>query len=294
MIDTHTVARAALSELIDYAGLFPPATLGMAQALEAYASHRASPYAWMLGRFIVPASRLGELPAAAPIGLSVIIDAPAGGWLEVVGERFGGLRSFLAGTPGFSVASIEAALPPLRSMRESYDAAVGQFAAARAHAGFASVPAFLEVPRDGRRAAELPGALEAMRRHALGAKVRCGGVTAEAFPSLEELAQFVVAAIRAKVRFKATAGLHHPLRRIDPTTGFAMHGFLNLIAATAAALEDAEEPRLEALLAAERIEELSLADATLMERLRSEAFAGYGSCSFDEPVEDLRGLGVLQ
>src|SRR5579875_1274910 len=53
--------RALLTELIDYAGLFPPARLPLDQAIRNYARYRQGNDAWMLGRFIVPASRLEDL-----------------------------------------------------------------------------------------------------------------------------------------------------------------------------------------------------------------------------------------
>src|SRR5690554_3542756 len=57
--------RAIARELIDYAGLFPPAALGMPQVVANYAAYRASEEAWMLGRLIVPAARLDEFERAA-------------------------------------------------------------------------------------------------------------------------------------------------------------------------------------------------------------------------------------
>ncbi len=137
----------------------------------------------------------------------------------------------------------------------------------------------------------------------LGAKLRCGGVTAEAFPSVDEVAEFIAAAQDAKVSFKATAGLHHPVRRRDERTGFAMHGFLNILTAAALAPRATRE-MLRRIVAEEepsafvfddqslswRSERIDLVELT---RTRRQAFLGYGSCSFDEPVEDLIALGLL-
>ncbi len=75
---------ALLSGLVDYAGLFPPAKEDMRDALEKYASYRASEDSQALGRFIVPVSRLNELedeanelmprdPGAEPWRLSVLV-----------------------------------------------------------------------------------------------------------------------------------------------------------------------------------------------------------------------------
>jgi hypothetical protein len=137
----------------------------------------------------------------------------------------------------------------------------------------------------------------------VGAKIRCGGLTASAFPSVEELAAFVASAHAHGVAFKATAGLHHPVRHVDATTGFTMHGFLNLLAAAALApVCEAEE--LAKVIGEEdagafRFDAVSLSwrerriDVTVLEQTRRCAFVGYGSCSFAEPVADLTALGVL-
>src|SRR5512132_3163623 len=53
--------RALLASLIDYAGLFPPASMALADATRVYDGYLASNEAWMLGRFVIPATRLVEL-----------------------------------------------------------------------------------------------------------------------------------------------------------------------------------------------------------------------------------------
>jgi hypothetical protein len=103
--------------------------------------------------------------------------------------------------------------------------------------------------------------------------VRCGG---EHVPSVEELAAFIRACREQGVPFKATAGLHHPVRRGGE------HGFLNLLAA--AASDD-----VEGMLESDDPERLLAADPA---RAR-EALRSIGSCSFWEPVEELKALGVL-
>jgi hypothetical protein len=59
-------AGALLRDLIDYAGLFPPASLDMAAAVANYDSYSRSEWNWILGRFIVPVARLGEFEEALP------------------------------------------------------------------------------------------------------------------------------------------------------------------------------------------------------------------------------------
>ena len=72
---TVTDARQALlRRLIDHAALFPPASMAMADALEEDARIRASAEAWIVNRFVVPASRVGEL-GDVPLRLSVVLDS---------------------------------------------------------------------------------------------------------------------------------------------------------------------------------------------------------------------------
>ncbi|MDE2571807.1 MAG: hypothetical protein KGM44_04690, partial [bacterium] len=69
-----------LAELIDDAGLYPPARLPMDRALRNHDATNAGIYQWMVGRFIVPASRLDELLAelhgvkTRPLALGVVLD----------------------------------------------------------------------------------------------------------------------------------------------------------------------------------------------------------------------------
>jgi hypothetical protein len=263
--------RALLGGLIDHAALFPPASLDMPDALEADRRARATPEAWMLDRFIVPASRLGELPAQTP-PLSVVLDRGEGD-LDAIAR--------------YDVVLLEGRIDPalIPDTQALVDAKLG-------------VPAFWELA-PGRA---LAGEVAAVREAGAGAKIRCGGVTADAFPPVEAVAAFVLACRDAGVRFKATAGLHHPVRHVDPATGFHMHGFLNLLAA--AVFAHMGEDDLLPVLAEEDPGAFTVdagglevhghrADAGAIEAARTELFVAYGSCSFSEPVEDLTALGIL-
>ena len=125
-----------------------------------------------------------------------------------------------------------------------------------------------------------------------------------AYPSPDDVAAFVDAAVRQRVRFKATAGLHHPIRHFNAAAGVKMHGFLNLLFASVFATVGTDEQTLTACIADEDPQRFQFDAAGLrwhgasastahIEAARREAFAGYGSCSFSEPVEDLQALGLL-
>jgi len=255
--DITGARHALLAGLIDHAALFPPASLPIDAALEVDRAARATPHAWMLNRFLVPASHLATVPAGFTPPLGVIVDVDE--------------------------------LPPLS---DQVDAVEARLERAGATDGV-SVRVFLEVsPGDDAK-------LDAVAERGAGAKVRCGGATPEMFPSPAELAHFICGCRDRGLAFKATAGLHHPIR-----DGIA-HGFLNLLGATLLAHADGAEPReLTEVLLDEDPGAFSVtgeaftvrgrpygADAVAAARQR--LFTGYGSCSFSEPVEDLRALGVL-
>jgi hypothetical protein len=267
--------RAALERLIDFAGLFPPAELPMEDAVASYDRARASAPAWMLGRFIVPAARLVEL------------------------------RSMLGGRPRFELSVIAAPAAfdlVARERRANWatigalevplgDASVDACAVAAEQAGLHDLPIFVE----SRRVSE-QRQFNVLAAHGFGAKLRCGGAVPEAFPSVADVAEFIAEASAVGLAFKATAGLHHPVRslqQLSESSAVTMHGFLNLLAAAVAAPQ-ADATTLEAIIAEEDPTVLlrGLGNEDAVRRAR-ERFVSYGSCSFDEPVDDLRALGVL-
>lgn len=300
--------RSALSGLIDYAGLFPTAKLSMADAHADYRAAREQRAAWMLGRFVVPLSRLEELQTCVsgdPVPVSAILDAEndplrwfaCALWLMENAESVRDDRRV-------RIEAIEVPLPRLASARETYGASIGQVAALIARYDLGEVPTYLEFPRDERWQPSLSEAVTSLARHGLRAKVRCGGIVAQAFPSCEELAAFIISAARAGVPFRATAGLHHPVRHFDATVGCLTHGFLNLFAATLVALHDDDPAGVEATLgeedaAAFRFDDAGFSlrnrrfDQAAIASARQRGFVSYGSCSFDEPVADLTAMGIL-
>ena len=139
----------------------------------------------------------------------------------------------------------------------------------------------------------------------VGAKVRCGGQAAGSTPSVDDLAAFVVAAHAHDVPWKATAGLHHPVRGVHGVSGGAVpHGFLNLFVAGAALHAGVLDSARVAEVIAESEPRAFVVDPTHIAwrgvRVEAEQVGAarercvsFGSCSFDEPVNDLRELGIL-
>jgi hypothetical protein len=282
----------AFSRLIDYAGLFPPAQLSMSQAQEEYRQARSGPYAWMLGRFIIPLKLLGDAAQSVP-GLFSVIAAAS----DV--ERVAALRN--AGLP---VEAIEIPIAAVDDNEGALRESLQQLRATLDMLGLSALPVYLEFVRSTENALSIERALSAAASARFGAKLRCGGVTADAFPSVDEVARFIAAAAAASVPFKATAGLHHPVRHFNAASGFVMHGFLNILAAAALA------PRVDfAMLSRVVAEEDPDAfgfepsamdwreqrvDVARLTETRERVFVAYGSCSFAEPVDDLTALGILR
>lgn len=292
-----TALRALLGGIVDYAGLFPPAGLDMPAATRNYASYLAQPDRWMLGRFVVPIARLDELTLAmrdARVGTN-------GQWriAAIAGADFAGdvdaARRFNAEWHGRAVIDVMEAKLASAEAIERAGGAAGE-----------SLTTFAELPIAG----NLAPLVDAVKRTGINAKMRTGGVTPDAFPSPEAVIHFMRCCIGAAVPFKATAGLHHPLRgehhltyASDAPCG-TMYGFLNVFL-TAAFLEFGMSDGDACALLEERdpgaftITDKSISwrdrsvSAGQMRVVRDVVAVSFGSCSFREPVDDLRAMSIL-
>ncbi len=165
-------------------------------------------------------------------------------------------------------------------------------------------PRYVEWPRGEDWLNTLDRTMALLRESGFGAKIRCGGLEPAAFPQPREIAAFLASAARHGVPYKATAGLHHPIRHKDPKTGFVMHGFLNLLFASVFADRGAGEAALTECLESEDPQAFAFdqdglrwrdlrATTGQVQQARDRGFAAYGSCSFAEPVDDLQALALL-
>lgn len=296
-----TALRALLAGAVDYAGLFPPAGLPMAEAVANYAAYAGGADAWALGRFVVPVARLGELEQSAeglapeapapPWRLSALIGASPAEELHLLGEF--NCRHAEAGASALSADAVEAKAGSVADV-ERILGAVPRWA-----------EAYVEVPL----AADPRPLIEAIARLGGRAKIRTGGITSDAFPTAAQVLRFLRACADARVPFKATAGLHHPLRAeyrltyaADSPAG-TMFGFLNVFL-TAILLRQTSLPDHDALAL---LEERSAGafeftadearwrgyrvDRKAIELARREGIVGFGSCSFVEPVGELKMIG---
>ncbi len=315
-------SRAFLSGLVDYAGLFPPADLDLGPAVQNYARYRTGPDAWMLGRFVVPARRLGDLDAltesfreAPPVRFSVLglPTDPGGDWLDAARQTLDATRDFEARHEGrVACDRFELKVPAgLAADPDALAGALGELDAAYRDRGDAAPRAALEVPfladpeAVGPAAQAVADANGRADRPAFALKLRCGGVTPDLVPGVEAVARSITTARDAGAPFKATAGLHHPLPNWDEAVGARMLGFLGVFGGAALARVHGLRPAdLAEILDDDDASHWSLDDDGLrwtslrtspaeIADARGQYALSFGSCSFDDPRDDLREHGWL-
>jgi hypothetical protein len=280
--------RAAFERIVDYAGLFPPAQLPLGEAVLEYERERQGRYAWMLGRFVVPVARIVELDSlldgSPTVPVAVLLD---GGTLVSPSAHVRPERCEVALRLDREAGAPRAAI---RALKKSIEALA------------LALPVVVEIP-NGLGSALLAESVDALAEEGFTAKIRCGGASAEATPSVESLSSFISAVVHAGVPFKATAGLHHPVRHFNERAGLTMHGFLNVLAA-ACFSRDVDSATVTRIVAEEDAESFRfdengfswrgcIASIERVRMVRERVFLSFGSCSFAEPVDDLVALGVL-
>lgn len=276
--------RALFGGLFDYAGLFPPAKLPMQEVAQNFCDYATGPYAWMLKRLVVPSARLQELADAV---------ANVEGW----------------DSNAFELSLVVADWSAERELVEAF--AKQEVAHVSAIETRAWQPELLESGAE--IYVELPnasGVAELAESDSVFAKIRTGGLVADAFPSEEAVVEFLWACASNERACKATAGLHHPLPADRPSCDAAdapivpMHGFVCVTLAAALLKQGGATEMAVELLQEKAASAIVLGDDAVTWRehrfeaghiaeVRKSLFHSIGSCSFDEPIEDLRGLGWL-
>jgi len=211
--------------LCDDAALFPPGDAPVSKAVPAHRGHRSAWYAELVGPFLATPRHFAEVADVAratetlvPLIL-VVPDGPA---------ALGAAVQATMGAPGVELVGVELACGP--------DGSAGQAANTAAYALARELLEGVRGTVEVRRGQGLQDALDVLASMSYRAKFRTGGTASAAFPTVDELAGFIVGCAARKLPFKCTAGLHGAARHTDPLTGFEHHGFLNILAATDAAL----------------------------------------------------------
>jgi hypothetical protein len=308
--------QAYLSNLIDYAGLFPPAQLPLEPAIQNYATYKSYEDSWMLGRFIIPATRLDELDAyVSMFSEEKRLDISAiGGRSTGVKDCLNVLEADLKKQANFctkhgeavAINVFEMPLPPIlpnQSLLERIATETAKY----------NMQTFCEMtmPLDEEWEKNMLKTLDEIAQYnlksgpVLGVKLRTGGVTANTFPTPEQVATVLVGCSERDIPQKFTAGLHHPIRMYREEVNTNMHGFLNVFTAgmlarihkldratTAKILADKESSNFTFTNRGFTWKDMEV-ETSEMEQLRQKALCSYGSCSFEEPREDLRTLQLI-
>lgn len=253
----------------------------MPDAVAAHLAARTSGRAGVLGLFLCPASRLPELitelikaKPVKPVALSLVIDTGLGGVpkaLSIIESR----------TELLALRMVE--MPAPSDVDDQWLERVSEF-----------VPEdVIRVIEPRRGGPDWLASIQKVAEHGSWPKLRCGGRSHEAFPSIDEIADFLAVVASGGTSFKATAGLHNAVRHTDDDTGFTHHGFLNLLVATGRSLSGGD---VREALASTDSEALAKEAGDLTEEASHAVrgvFASYGSCSLAEPIADLEELGLL-
>src|SRR5213593_3264164 len=300
-----TSLQALLEHSIDYAGMFPPCSLALEPALENQAQYVRSGDSWMLGAFVLPVEQfdaasqsLSQFDPSHPLRVAALgpKTANADAFLDALEGADAAIRSLSSNVDVVSISHLEMFLP-----NEAESALLEE---ARVILG--DLPVFWEAPPE--RAQQTIALLAAHNSDAesatFGYKLRTGGVTADAFPSSGQIAAALVTPATHQLPIKFTAGLHHPIRQFRDEVKTKMHGFLNVLGAAVLAAEhrwDLHQTSI--MLEDENADSFLFTDdffawrewkiSTERLQYRRKFVASFGSCSFDEPREDLRALGFL-
>ena len=330
--------KTFMKSLIDYAGLFPPAKLPLKDAINEYAQLLESKNSWMLGRFIIPISNLNELDEflplfkdTGPLRLSVL-----GGGGESEKEYLKNIKENVSNIKNYrqkhgdkiEIEVIECKMPTVPLTEDT----VNQATATLNQNNLYHFHEFNELPYVGINYSTdedesdwddniLPTIELLSKIDNAGMKLRCGGITKEAFPSVEQVAAMIQTCAIKKIPLKFTAGLHHPIRHFADEYDEYMHGFINTFTASIFASTfpipktDQEKFRMFILLSHmiddQTPENFSFEEEKIIWQVRDdrettfeltsenitnarkENAISYGSCSFEEPIDDLTELGWM-
>ncbi|MEP7146989.1 MAG: hypothetical protein ABI792_08260 [bacterium] len=311
-------------KIIDYAGLFPPANLNLKNAFGNYLKYLDENYNFMLSKFICPVSlfpELKDLVSEVPSrDLKIIISALGRGGSDLnsfkknLEEDLAIWNKFVSGLKeNINVNSFEVKIPiEIISSCDSDNIALFLDSLSNNIKQQISQPVmiFVEGSSNDKWKENTVSLINGIEIHNqknfdTGFKLRTGGTEANAFPSSHQIAFSIRKCLDRKVPMKFTAGLHHPFPHYDSEINAAMHGFVNVFASGIIAMRhDISDSVLEEVLNDKNPLNFIFTDDNFswnnwkveiadIEYARKDLVLSYGSCSFDEPVEDLKSLHLL-
>jgi hypothetical protein len=296
--------KATLQQILDYAGLFPPAQLSLEESFANYRAYLGTEYNWMLSKFVCPAGIIDELarllqPDRPGINISVLVS-------EDIKADISRISGFIQAHPKSTIETVE--LKISETLLEGPENVKGFL---ENTSGYILSECkfvkniFFEVPLLPDWKSYLEPIVSALAAANCSFKLRTGSTDPSVNPPSEQIASVINTCNAAGVKLKFTAGLHHPFRSTDPETGTVMHGFLNVFCAAVLAHEAGmTDEELIYLLDDFRPEHFSFSDTELtwfeytapvgkIEKARKDFVISFGSCSFEEPINDLKSYGLL-
>jgi hypothetical protein len=292
-----------MTNLIDYAGLFPPAGLDIETVLGNYAGYLEGKNGWMLGGCIVPVRQLHRVALHAGFRCSVIVSP------GLPQDELDQLSSF-TGSSSFtsSITMVETRLSEIANFPNRCLNHLLHLQTRLTQAGLQDVQLFVEADNVAPIASQIAsfnlsnsGGGGWIKK--VGYKLRCGGLIKKDFPAPEKVADTIRICCEHEIPIKFTAGMHQPLRNHSTELNVMQHGFINILGATLLYWSGnlSKSEILECLLDKNSQdfrfteEKFSWKDksilATEINQLRKSSVKSFGSCSFAEPVE---GLNLLE
>ncbi len=324
MTTNHTKPVTGLktftNKIIDYAGLFPPASLELAQAFHNFVFYSQGEFKWMLNKFIIPAKRLPDLEKIMN-GMTIdgcipfSILGSSGDTLSEFDSNFLNDIELISGFKNrfdeiASIDAIELRLPKELFMPDRIEVMPDIMTSVydRMEKTFGkNKPIFFEANLNEDHEARIIRVVESIAGldSSCGFKIRTGGTEPSSFPSPEQIAFAIMTCCEFDVPMKCTAGLHHPIRHFNDGVSSYMHGFFNVFGAAILAYTNNfdEEELLEILNDEDPYEfifkesgfeykEIEVTNEEIAEA-REKFILSYGSCSFDEPLDDLKTMEFL-
>src|SRR5438132_69512 len=296
--------RALLTRAIDYAGMFPPCSVELEPALKNQAEYVRSPDSWMLSTFVLPVVKFGDAAALVsqfdkhhPLRVSAL-----GAKTENAKDFLAELKNAVEAIRSFQKQHLDLVSVVQLEMFLPEDIDLAKLNGAVGVVGDLKLQTFWETPAES--AEQTISLLARAKQPAFGYKLRTGGVTVDTFPSSVQIARALLASTKHHVSIKFTAGLHHPIRQFRDEVKTEMHGFLNVLGAGVLSAEHHwDEAQTIEMLEDQRAGSFEFHDTVFawrdweitLDRIkaRRKFVTSFGSCSFDEPREDLRALSLL-
>jgi hypothetical protein len=296
--------RALLTRSIDYAGMFPPCDLELEPALKNQAEYVRSNDSWMLSTFVLPVAKFSD---AAPLVSQ--FDKHHSLRISALAAKTENAKDFMA--------ELQNAAETIRSFQKQHvdlvsvvqlemflptDVDLAKLNETTGLLGDLKLQTFWETPAES--AEQTIALLARAKQPAFGYKLRTGGITADSFPGSVHISRALLASTKHHVPIKFTAGLHHPVRQFRDEVKTEMHGFLNVLGAGVLSAEHHwEEAQMVEMLEDQQAADFEFHDTVFawrdwevtLDRIkaRRKFVTSFGSCSFDEPREDLRALNLL-